>query len=120
LAGQAEKVDCISGLENQCVIFFEWDLKFHFEPPYKDGNFPSSNKELKVVNVYVEPCPKGRPEGTAITHFVLEYAHGARVTPKDYSTQGEAVVAAKGLGHSPLVARVRNTNKGIPDHWRSA
>jgi adenosine/AMP kinase len=24
------------------------------------------------------------------------------------------------LGHSPLVARVRNTNKGNPDHWRAA
>jgi hypothetical protein len=33
-----------------------------------------------MPNVYVEPEPRGRPEGTAITHYVLEYAHGARVT----------------------------------------
>jgi hypothetical protein len=73
-----------------------------------------------MANVYVEPEPKGRPEGSAITHYVLEYAHGARVTPDNYQTQAEAVSAAKRLGHHPLIARVRNTNKGNPDHWRSA
>ena len=26
-----------------------------------------------MSNVYVEPEPKGRPEGSAITHYVLEY-----------------------------------------------
>lgn len=30
-----------------------------------------------MANVYVEPEPKGRPEGEAITYYVLEYAHGA-------------------------------------------
>ena len=73
-----------------------------------------------MANVYVEPEPKSRPEGTAITHYVLEYAHGARVTDKNYPTQTEAVTAAKGLGHHPLIARVRSTDKGNPDHWRSA
>jgi hypothetical protein len=73
-----------------------------------------------MANVYVEPEPKGRPEGTAITHYVLEYAHGARVTNENYHTQAAAVAAAKGLGHAPLTARVRNTSKGNPDHWRSA
>lgn len=73
-----------------------------------------------MANVYVEPEPKGRPEGSAITHYVLEYAHGVRVTNTDYKTQAEAVSAAKSLGHQPLTARVRNTNKGNPDHWRSA
>ena len=73
-----------------------------------------------MANVYVEPQPKGRPEGTPITHYVLEYAHGARVTNVDYSTQHDAIEAAKKLGHKPLVARVRNTDKGNPDHWRPA
>jgi len=73
-----------------------------------------------MANVYVEPEPKGRPEGSAITHYVLEYAHGARVTPTDYKTQADAVAAAKQQGHQPLIARVRNTSKGNPDHWRSA
>lgn len=73
-----------------------------------------------MSNVYVEPYPKGRPEGSAITHYVLEYAHGARVTETNYPTQQAAIDEAKRLGHKPLVARVRNTNKGNPDHWRAA
>jgi hypothetical protein len=72
-----------------------------------------------MANVYVEPEPKGRPEGTAITHYVLEYAHGKRVTDTDYKTQAHAIADAKSSGHSPLVARVRHTDKGNPDHWRS-
>lgn len=73
-----------------------------------------------MANVYVEPQPKGRPEGSPISHYVLEYAHEARVNNTDYKTQAEAVAAAKALGHQPLTARVRNTSKGNPDHWRSA
>jgi hypothetical protein len=73
-----------------------------------------------MANVYVEPEPKGRPEGTPITHYVLEYAHGVRVTYNNYGTQAEAVSEAKALGHKPLVARVRHTDKGNPDHWREA
>ena len=73
-----------------------------------------------MANVYVEPRPKGRPEGTAITDYILEYAHEARVNNVDYRTQAEAVSDAKKLGHQPLIARVRNTSKGNPDHWRPA
>jgi hypothetical protein len=73
-----------------------------------------------MANVYVEPQPKGRPEGSPITHYILEYSHGARVTNTDYRTQAEAVSDAKKLGHQPLTARVRNTDKGNPDHWRHA
>jgi hypothetical protein len=73
-----------------------------------------------MANVYVEPEPKGRPDGSPISHYVLEYAHGARVTNTNYQTQAAAITEAKNLGHQPLIARVRNTNKGIPDHWRAA
>jgi hypothetical protein len=73
-----------------------------------------------MANVFVEPEPKGRPEGSAITHYVLEYAHGARVTNTNYRVQADAIADAKKLGHQPLVARVRNTSKGNPDHWRAA
>lgn len=73
-----------------------------------------------MPNVYVEPQPKGRPEGSAITHYILEYSHGARVTATDHPTQAAAVAEAKKLGHQPLIARVRNTSKGNPDHWRTA
>jgi hypothetical protein len=73
-----------------------------------------------MANVYIEPRPKGRPEGSAIEDYVLEYQHGDRVTDTDYSTQADAISAARNLGHRPLVARVRNTDKGNPDHWREA
>lgn len=72
-----------------------------------------------MSNVYVEPRPKGRSEGDPITHYILEYRHGARVTDTDYKTQAEAIAAAKQHKHDPLVARVRVTDKGQPDHWRS-
>jgi hypothetical protein len=73
-----------------------------------------------MANVFVEPEPKGRPEGTAITHYVLEFDSAKRVDQNDYKTQREATEAAQKLGYKPLVARVRSTDKGNPDHWRSA
>jgi hypothetical protein len=73
--------------------------------------------EIGMPNVYVEPKPKGRPEGSAITHFVLEYEHGVRVTNSNYRIQQAAIAEAKRLGHLPLIARVRNTSKVNPDHW---
>jgi hypothetical protein len=77
-------------------------------------------KENTMPNVFVEPQPKGRPEGTAITHYVLELAGGKRLDQTDYKTQKEAIDAARAHKHDPLVARVRNTDKGNPDHWRKA
>ncbi|AXV88135.1 hypothetical protein CJO78_17380 (plasmid) [Ralstonia solanacearum] len=71
-----------------------------------------------MPNVYVEPHPKGR-DG-AIQGYVLELAGDHRVTNRIYRTQEDAINDAKALGHKPLVARVRATNKGNPDHWRSA
>ncbi len=73
-----------------------------------------------MPNVYVEPLPKGRPEGTAIEGYVLELAGDVRVTQEIYKTQKAAIDKAKSLGHKPLIAHVRNTSKGKPDHWRSA
>jgi hypothetical protein len=73
-----------------------------------------------MPNVYVEPRPKGRPEGTAIDDYVLEFEDGRAVVPVAFKTQAEAIAAAKQMSHQPLVARVRNTTKGMPDHWRSA
>ena len=75
-----------------------------------------------MANVYVEPRPKGRPEGSKIEDYVLEHANDAPVAgaQSSYSTQALAVADAKRLGHQPLIARVRNTNKGNPDHWRAA
>lgn len=71
-----------------------------------------------MSNVYVEPVPKGR-EGP-IEGYVLEHAHDVKLTNKIYPRQDLAIAEAKALGHKPLVARVRVTSKGNPDHWRSA
>lgn len=71
-----------------------------------------------MPNVYVEPRPKGRPEGTAITDYVLEFADG-KTLGRAFATQAAAATYARQQGHNPLCARVRNTNKGNPDHWRS-
>ena len=73
-----------------------------------------------MPNVFVEPEPRGRPEGSPITHYVLEYDEGVSVDETDYLTQSLAVAAAKKLGHHPLVARVRSTDKCNPSHWRAA
>jgi hypothetical protein len=77
-------------------------------------------REDIMPNVYVEPLPKGRPEGAAIEGYVLEFAGDIKVTHETYKTQKAAIDKAKSLGHKPLIARVRNTNKGKPDHWRPA
>ena len=73
-----------------------------------------------MTNVYIEPQPTGRPNGTPITHYTIEYAHGVRVDETNYSTQESAIKAANALGFDPLIARVRNTDKGNRDHWRAA
>lgn len=73
-----------------------------------------------MANVYVEPRPKARDEDAPIDYYVLEYKNDERVTWDDYKTQAEAITAAKNLNHKPLVARVRVTDKGKPDHWREA
>lgn len=70
-----------------------------------------------MATVYVEARPKGRPEGSPITDYVVEdhadhVLHTAR-------TQEDAIRWAKANGHSPHVARVRHLNdKKKPDHWR--
>lgn len=72
-----------------------------------------------MANVYIEPKPKARHEHEAIDHCMIEYQHGG-IHSGPYKTQAEAIAAATKAGHHPLVARVRVTDTGKPDHWRSA
>lgn len=68
--------------------------------------------------VYVEARPKGRPEGTPITDYVVE-TQGDLVLGT-FSTQSAAIAWSKANGHTPHVARVRHLNdKKRPDHWRA-
>jgi hypothetical protein len=71
-----------------------------------------------MTNVFIEPRPKGRPEGSGIEDYVEDHADHVLATVK---TQREAIACARNNGHSPFVARVRYLNdKKKPDHWRSA
>jgi hypothetical protein len=72
-----------------------------------------------MANVFVEPRPKSRDAGAAITGYVVESA-GDDVLSGPYPTQAAAIAWAKKAGHNPLVARVRHlTDKNKPDHWRT-
>ena len=72
-----------------------------------------------MPNVYVEPRPKGRMEGSAIDDYVVE-DHADHVLGT-FKTQHEAIDWAKKQGHHPLVARVRHlSDKKKADHWRTA
>ena len=68
-----------------------------------------------MANIFVEPRPKGKQEGSPITDFVVEdHADHVLATLK---TQEEAIQWAR--SHGPHVARVRHlNNKNKPDHWR--
>src|SRR5438067_12827589 len=68
-----------------------------------------------MANVYVEPRPKGRPEGSRMDDYVAE-DHADHVLGT-FKTQRKAIDWAKAEGHHPLVARVRHLNdKKKPDH----
>ena len=72
-----------------------------------------------MPNVYIEPRPKGRTEGSPIEDDVVE-DHANHVLHTS-GTQGEAIAWSRQQGHRPLVARVRHlVDKNIPDHWREA
>ena len=71
-----------------------------------------------MASVFVEARPKGRPDGSPITDYVVESAGDVVLATK--STQAEAIKWAKDNGHSPHVARVRHLNdKKKPDQWRA-
>ena len=52
-----------------------------------------------MPNVYVEPRPKGRPEGAPIEDYVLEFAGGQHVGGP-FRTQEEAAAHARKLGQT--------------------
>jgi hypothetical protein len=69
--------------------------------------------------VFIEPRPKGWPQGSHIDDYVVE-DHADHVL-QTFKSQREAIEWAKSGGHHPLVARVRHLNdKKVPDHWRAA
>jgi hypothetical protein len=74
-------------------------------------------EEAKMANVFVESRPKGKPEGSPITDYIVE--DRADNVLGSFRTQEAATHWARIHGHSPHVARVRHLNdKDKPDHWR--
>lgn len=69
-------------------------------------------------SVYIEPLPKGLAEGAAIEDYAVETSDD-RVL-RTFKTQREAIDWATSQGHVVHVARVRNTHKSNPGHWRKA
>ena len=71
-----------------------------------------------MSTVFVEARPKGKPEGSPISDYVVE-DHADHILGT-FRTQKEAIDWAKSNGHKPHVARVRHLNdKKRPDHWRA-
>jgi hypothetical protein len=88
--------------------------------PYARHLGAAGCKEMSAMaNVYIEPRPKGRPEGSPIEDYVVEdHADHLLAT---FKTQREAIDWARKTGHAPLVGRVRHLNdKKQADHWRAA
>jgi hypothetical protein len=70
-----------------------------------------------MTNVFVEPRPKGKPEGTPIRDVVVEDHADHELAA--FKTQEDAIFWARTHGYTPHVARVRYLNdKKRPDHWR--
>ncbi len=70
-----------------------------------------------MAKVYVEARPKGKPEGSPITDYVVEDHANSVLHTTD--TQAKAIFWAKANAHEPHVARVRHLNdKKKPDQWR--
>jgi hypothetical protein len=70
------------------------------------------------MDVYIEPVPRGRPDGDPITVYAVETRDGEVL--KTLDIQQDAIDWAKADGYTVYVAEVRNTDKGNPDHWRRA
>jgi hypothetical protein len=71
-----------------------------------------------MQNVYVEPLPKGR--WGPINGYTLEFHDGTRITQQVYQSERLAVDEIKLRGYSPLLAKVRITDKSVDEHWAPA
>jgi hypothetical protein len=68
-----------------------------------------------MLNVYIEPLPKGR--WGPIEGYVLEFSDGTKLSPNVFTSERVAVTEIKLMGHVPMLAKVRVTDKGTSDHW---
>jgi hypothetical protein len=71
-----------------------------------------------MQNVYIEPMPKG--QWGPIDGYALEFQDGTRITQQVYRSERLAVDEIKLRGYSPMVAKVRVTDKTVDEHWKPA
>ena len=71
-----------------------------------------------MQNVYIEPMPKG--QWGPIDGYALEFHAGTRITQQVYRSERLAVDEIKLRGYSPMLAKVRITDKTVDDHWQAA
>jgi hypothetical protein len=70
------------------------------------------------MDVYIEPVPRGRPEGEPVYAYAVETRVGKVL--KTLETQSDAIQWAKAENYTVFVAIVRDTSKGNSEHWWEA
>jgi hypothetical protein len=73
--------------------------------------------DADMTDLFVEPRPKGKPDGSAISDFVVE-DHAGYVLAT-FQTEEQAIHWARTHGYMTHVAHVRHLNdKKKPDQWK--
>jgi hypothetical protein len=71
------------------------------------------------MDVYIEPVPRGRPDGEPVLAYAVETRAGKVL--KTLTSQQDAIHWAKAEHYATVyVAHVRDTSKGNPEHWWEA
>ncbi|WP_277182987.1 hypothetical protein [Caballeronia sp. BR00000012568055] len=71
-----------------------------------------------MQHVYIEPVPKGR--WGPIDGYTLEFTDGTLITHQIYQSEKLAASEIRLRGYTPMVAKVRITDKTEPAHWEAA
>jgi hypothetical protein len=71
-----------------------------------------------MQHVYIEPLPKGR--WGPIDGYTLEFDDGTLITHDIYRSEKLAVSEIRLRGYTPMIAKVRITDKAVSEHWETA
>jgi hypothetical protein len=70
------------------------------------------------MDVYIEPVPRGRPEGEPVYAYAVETRTGKVLNT--LQTQSDAIQWAKAENYTVFVPIVRDRSKGNSEHWWEA
>jgi hypothetical protein len=72
-----------------------------------------------MSDFFIEPRPKGQPEGTPINDYIVADRGGTLLAT--FKNRVDAITWTRHQGHNPFIIRLRHLNdKTISDHWRAA